>query len=209
MLVAWEEIAMAFGMKESNLESYDRWAKLTQLSRTRARDALIAFPYTFLSEHEKRLVDADVFKRIDAETGSRRTAVDTPRERVNLANKGDDVGQNKQHHRGHLRRWNTEREQEVKDIASIPLTASCFNGMEVDVDKDRTSDSPLPKCISTEGTLSPISYEVPRSDIVPGPECPTRSSKPQQPSNRVTKLPTTHRPSTKLVEPNRTSSTEN
>ena len=120
MLVTWEEIAMAFGMKESSLESYDRWAKLTQLSRTRALDALIAFPYKFLPEHEKRLVDADVFKRIDAETGSRRTAVDTPRERVNLANKDGDVGKNKRHHRGYLRRWNTEGNKRSKTSPRYP-----------------------------------------------------------------------------------------
>ncbi|KAK8038569.1 hypothetical protein PG993_006980 [Apiospora rasikravindrae] len=144
----------------------DRWANFTQLSRTRALDAFIAFLCTFLPEHENRLMDADISKRTQAETRSRRAAADTPRERVNLTNKDGDFGEN------------------VTDIASIPSTASCFNGIEVDVDKGRTSVSPLPKYISTEGTAPPISYKVPQSDIVLGPECPTRSSRLRQSSNR-------------------------
>ncbi|KAK8013507.1 hypothetical protein PG991_009100 [Apiospora marii] len=159
MLVAWEEIALALGMKESILESDDRWAKFTQLSQTRALDALIAFLYTFLPEHEKRLDDADVSKRTEAETGSRRAAADTPGERVNLANKDGDVDESKRHNPGHPRRWNTEGGQDVDDLASIPSTTSCFNGMEVDVDKDRTPVSPLPKYISTEGAAPRISYK--------------------------------------------------
>ncbi|KAK8013706.1 hypothetical protein PG991_009299 [Apiospora marii] len=157
MLVAWEEIALALGMKESILESDDRWAKSTQLSRTRALDAFIAFLYTFLPGHEKRLVDADVSKRTEAETRSRRAAADTPRECANLTNKDGDVGESKRHDLGHPRRWNTERGQDVTDIASTPSTASCFNEIEVD-DKDRTSVPPLSKYISTEGTAPPPNF---------------------------------------------------
>lgn len=116
-----------------------------------------------VAEHEKRLVDADVSKRIEGETGSRRAAVDTPRQHVNLANKDGDIGESKRHDLGHPRRWNTERGQDINDIASIPSTASCFNGMEVDVDEDRTSVSPLPKYISTEGTAPPFHIRSPEA----------------------------------------------
>ncbi|KAK8079343.1 hypothetical protein PG994_003150 [Apiospora phragmitis] len=187
---------VGFGDEESILESDDRWAKFTQLSRTRALDAFIAFLYTFLPEHKKRLVDGDVSKRTEAETRSRRAAADTPRERVNLTNKDGDVGESKRHDPGHPRRWNTEGGQDVDDLASIPSTTSCFSGMEVDVDKDRTPVSPLPKYISTEGTAPPISYKDSRSDIILGPEFPTRSSRLRQSSNRVSKRTTTPRPST-------------
>ncbi|KAK8039648.1 hypothetical protein PG993_008059 [Apiospora rasikravindrae] len=154
MLEAWEGIVLPSGMKESDFEPCDRGTKFTQLSRTRALDAFLAL-YTFLPEHEKGFIDADISKRIEAEIGSRRAAADTPRERVNLANKDGVVDDSKRHDPSHPRRWNTEGGQYVDDLASIPSTTSCFNGMEVDVDKGQTSVPPLPKYISTEGTAPP------------------------------------------------------